>query len=125
MMQGFTRICGFASFIIALLAIIEDEGLANQSPIKAINMYSITLPICFMALDCQVQRITIRKEYTIAILTKLITMFIYWALFISTVLSYQSDPIYEHTVPTNTHTNETQSYNYTQNEYKNNQNSSA
>ena len=29
MMQGFTRICGFAGFIIALLAVIEDEGLEN------------------------------------------------------------------------------------------------
>ena len=91
--QGFTRIFGFASWIIAILTVVEDKGLVNRNPIKAINEFSVLVPLFFFGLDYQTRNIIGRKELNVFICIKTIFLIGYWSLLISAYLSFKDDPI--------------------------------
>lgn len=91
--QGFTRIFGFAAWIIAILTVVEDKGLVNQSPIKAINEFSMLVPLFFFGLDYQTRNIIGRKELNVFFCIKAIFLIGYWSLLISAYLSFKDDPI--------------------------------
>ena len=92
--QGFTRIFGFLAWIIAILTVVEDkEGVVSRNPIRAINEFSVLVPLFIFGLDYQTRNIFGRKELNVFICFKAIFLIGYWSLLISAYLSFKDDPI--------------------------------
>ena len=93
MILGMYRICGVATFLICMIASIQDKkDFANYDPLKAINIYSVVLPIFVMAYDSQIPKLLGRQEHKIPKIAKYTYVTIYWTLMIIVILFYCNDP---------------------------------
>lgn len=75
----------------------EDENVqnsySNYNPLRAINVYSIFLPVCSLAYDHIILKIMNRREHKFARITKYTCIGIYWMLILFTCILFYNDPI--------------------------------
>lgn len=91
---GIYRIFGLASAIFSLSGILNDEKQkirTEVSPIRALNIYSICLPIVAVLYDFTVQRIINRYEYNALKVAKISCVVLYWALMVYAYVQYMDD----------------------------------
>lgn len=87
------RICGVATFLIGMIASIQDpKDYANYSPLKAVNFYSITLPMFVLLYDSQIPKLLSRQEHRMPKVSKYTYVSVYWILMILSACFYLHDP---------------------------------
>jgi len=93
MILGMYRICGVATFLIGMIASIQDkDDYKNYSPLKAINIYSVFLPLFVMAYDSQIPKLLGREEHKIPKVAKYTYVSVYWTLMLLVIIFYLNDP---------------------------------
>lgn len=79
MILGMYRIMGVAALLIGMTASMQDSSdHENYSALKAINLYSICLPVCSLLYDAQLPQIISRHEKWFYKYCKFIFVILYW-----------------------------------------------
>ena len=93
MILAFYRICGIATFLIGMVASIQDSrDFLNYAPLKAVNIYSVALPIFVLAYDSQIPKLLGRREHKYFKCAKYTYVVIFWMIMILSVCFYLQDP---------------------------------
>lgn len=92
MILGMYRICGIATFLIGMVASIQDSrDYLNYAPLKAVNIYSVTLPLFVLSYDSQIPKLIGRREMKYFKCAKYSYVIIYWLMMLLSVCFYLRD----------------------------------